>query len=232
VITTVRQLLDGGPTISAGMLTADLLALGDDLGLLAQAGGSVVHIDVMDGVFCPQFTVGPPIVKAIPDSFVKDCHLMIDNPLEKVQAFVEAGASIITCHVESTIHPHRVLQSLSGTGVIRGIALNPGTPLSVLEPLLDELELIFLLAVNPGWGGQKFLPSTERRLFEARRMIGDREILLEVDGGITKANIEHVATLGADLIVSGSAIFDGKAPLDNARYMLEAVGKANKQVLS
>ena len=228
---TVRQLLDGGPTISVGMLTADLLRLGQELAVLEQAGANVVHVDVMDGVFCPQFTVGPPIVKAIPDSFVKDCHLMIDDPLTKVQSFVEAGASIITCHVESTRHPHRVLQSLGGSGVIRGIALNPGTPLEVLEPLLDELELIFLLAINPGWGGQKFLPSTERRLAAVRKMIGDREIL-EVDGGITKANIEHVATLGANLIVSGSAIYDGVAPLDNARFMLEAVAKQSGKFVS
>jgi ribulose-phosphate 3-epimerase len=202
------------------------LRLGEELAFLEQARATVVHIDVMDGVFCPQFTVGPPIVKAIPDSFIKDCHLMIDEPLEKVQSFVDAGAGIITCHVESTRHPHRVLQSLAGSGVIRGIALNPGTPLIVLEPLIDELELIFLLAVNPGWGGQKFLPSTERRLAAARELIGDREILLEVDGGITKANIEHVATLGADLVVSGSAIYDGVAPLDNARYMLDVVRKS------
>jgi ribulose-phosphate 3-epimerase len=225
--TTVRQLLDGGPTISVGMLAADLLRLGDELALLEQAGATVVHVDVMDGVFCPQFTVGPPIVKAIPDSFIKDCHLMIDEPIEKVQSFVDAGAGIITFHVESTRHPHRVLQSLADSGVIRGIALNPGTPLDAVEPLLDELELIFLLAVNPGWGGQKFLPSTERRLAAARELIGDREILLEVDGGITKANIEHVATLGADLVVSGSAIYDGVAPLDNARYMLDVVRKSH-----
>ena len=225
--TTVRQLLDGGPTISVGMLTADLLRLGEELSLLEQAGATVVHVDVMDGVFCPQFTVGPPIVKAIPDSFIKDCHLMIDEPLQKVQSFVDAGASIITCHVESTKHPHQVLQSLAGSGVIRGIALNPGTPLEVLEPLLDELELVFLLAVNPGWGGQKFLASTVRRLATAREMIGDREILLEVDGGITRANIDQVATLGADLVVSGSAIFDGVAPRDNARFMLEAVRRAS-----
>jgi ribulose-phosphate 3-epimerase len=229
---TVRQLLDGGPTISVGMLTADLLRLGDELAVLEQAGANVVHVDVMDGVFCPRFTVGPPIVKAIPDSFIKDCHLMIDDPLSKVQSFVDAGASIITCHVESTRHPHRVLQSLAGSGVIRGVALNPGTALEVLEPLLDELELIFLLAVNPGWGGQKFLASTERRLAAVREMIGDREILLEVDGGITKANIEHVATLGADLIVSGSAIYDGVAPLDNARFMLDAVAKQSGKVVS
>ena len=121
---------------------------------------------------------------------------MIDDPLSKVQSFVDAGASIITCHVESTRHPHRVLQSLAGSGVIRGVALNPGTPLEVLEPLLDELELVFLLAINPGWGGQKFLPSTERRLAAARAMIGDREILLEVDGGVTNANLSVAALHG------------------------------------
>ena len=230
--TTVRQLLDGGPTISVGIMTADLLRLGDELMVLEQAGATVVHIDVMDGVFCPQFTVGPPIVKAIPDSFIKDCHLMIDEPLEKVQSFVAAGAGIITFHVESTRHPHRVLQSLAGSGVIRGIALNPGTPLGVVEPLIDELELIFLLAVNPGWGGQKFLPSTERRLAAARELIGDREILIEVDGGITRKNIEHVATLGADLVVSGSAIYDGVAPLDNARYMLGVIANSRRRVSS
>jgi ribulose-phosphate 3-epimerase len=229
---TVRQLQDGGPTISVGMLTADLLRLGDELSVLEQAAVTVVHVDVMDGVFCPQLTVGPPIVKAVPDKFIKDCHLMIDEPLEKVPAFVDAGAGIITCHVESTRHPHRVLQSLAGSGVIRGIALNPGTPLEVLEPLLDELELVFLLAVNPGWGGQRFLPSTAKRLATAREMIGDRDILLEVDGGITKANIDHVATLGADLVVSGSAIFDGVAPLENARFMLEALRKASPKVPS
>jgi ribulose-phosphate 3-epimerase len=125
-----------------------------------------------------------------------------------------------------------VLQSLAGTGIIRGIALNPGTPLETVKPLLDQLELIFLLAINPGWGGQKFLPSTEGRLAEARELIDDREILLEVDGGITKDNIGHVATLGADLIVSGSAIYDGAAPLDNARYMLDAVRQASAKIVS
>jgi ribulose-phosphate 3-epimerase len=110
--------------------------------------------------------------------------------------------------------------------------VNPGSPLDLLEPLLDELELISLLAINPGWGGQKFLPGTEGRLAAARELIGDREILLEVDGGITRANIEHIASLGADLVVSGSAIYDGVAPLDNARHMLEVVRKSHRPVSS
>jgi ribulose-phosphate 3-epimerase len=218
-----RQLLDAGPTISVGILSADLSKLSDELSILDQAGASVVHVDVMDGVFCPKLTVGPPVVKAIPDRFVKDCHLMIDEPLEKVQAFVEAGAGIVTFQVESTKHPHRVLQALAGTGVLRGVAINPGTPVGNLEPLVDDLEMVLVLAINPGWGGQKFLPSTERRLADVRALLAGREVVVGVDGGITRENIEHVATLGADLVVSGSAIYDGEAVLENARYMLKAV---------
>jgi len=229
---TVRQLLDASPTISVGILTADLLRLGSELAIIEQAGATVVHVDVMDAVFCPQLTVGPPIIKVIPDCFVKDCHLMIDDPLSKVEAYVAAGAGIITCHVESTRHPHRLLQALSDTGVVRGIALNPGTPLEMLAPLINDLELILLLAINPGWSGQTFLPGTERRIADARKLIGNRDIILGVDGGVTKSNIGDVASLGADLIVSGSAIYDGAATLDNARFMLKKVRQEHARVTS
>jgi ribulose-phosphate 3-epimerase len=221
--TTARQLLEAGPQISVGLLTADLLRLGDELAGLGRAGASVVHVDVMDGVFCPQFTVGPPIVKAIPESFVKDCHLMIEEPVDKVQSYVDAGAGIITFHVESTRHPHRVLQALSGSGVVRGIALNPGTPVQSIEPLIDDVDLILLLAINPGWSGQKFISGTARRVQAARALIDGREVVLGVDGGVTKANIIDVAALGADLVVSGSAILDGVAPQDNLHYMADAL---------
>jgi len=224
--TNAAELLAQAPALSVGMLTADLLRLGEELEALDSAGVGLVHVDVMDGVFCPMTTVGPPVVKALPDRFVKDVHLMVDEPLDKVHTHVDAGAGILTFHVESTRHPHRVLQSLADTGVVRGVALNPGTPLSAVEPLLDELELLLVLAVNPGWGGQSFLPSTERRLVEARGLVAGREIVLAVDGGITKANAEHVASLGVDLIVTGSAVYDGVAPADNARAMLEAVRRA------
>ena len=232
--TTARQLLESGPQISVGLLTADLLRLGDELDVLERAGASVVHIDVMDGVFCPQFTVGPPIVKAIPESFIKDCHLMIEEPLDKVQSYVDAGAGIITFHLESTRHPHRVLQALSGSGVVRGIAINPGTPVQSVEPLIDDVDLVLLLAINPGWSGQKFIPGTARRVQAARELFDGREVVLGVDGGVTKANITDVAALTPDLVVSGSAIFDGVAPQDNVRYMTEALRKggsrAGKQV--
>jgi len=223
---TAKELIARGPSLSVGILTADLLRLGEELEALDNAGVTIAHVDVMDGVFCPRMTVGPPIVKALPSRLVKDVHLMIDEPLEKVRTYVDAGAGILTFHVESTIHPHRVLQSLAGAGVVRGVALNPGTPVSAIEPLLDDLELVLVLAVNPGWGGQLFIPSTEGRIAEVRSLVGDREIVVAVDGGIAKANVERVASLGVDLIVTGSAVYDGNAPAENAREMLEMVGRA------
>jgi ribulose-phosphate 3-epimerase len=224
--TSARHLLETGPHVSVGVLTADLLCLGGELDRLEEAGVDLVHVDVMDGVFCPQLTVGPPLVKAIPDTFAKDVHLMIDEPLEKVHAFVDAGASILTFHVESTWHPHRVLHSLAGSGVVRGAALNPGTPVTAVEPLLDELELLLLLAVDPGWGGQTFIPATATRITHARALCAGRDIVVGVDGGITRDNVERVASLGVDLIVTGSAVFDGVRPVENARFMLEAVRRA------
>src|SRR5690348_4773106 len=154
---TVPELLARAPLLSVGMLTADLGNLATELRALDYTGVDLVHVDVMDGVFCPQITVGPPIVKAIPERFVKDVHLMIDEPLKNLQAFVGAGANIVTFHVESTRHPHRVLQVLADTGVVRGVALNPGTPLTDVAPLLNDIDLLLLLAVNPGWAGQSFI---------------------------------------------------------------------------
>jgi len=187
----------------------------------------------MDGCFCPMMTVGPPFIKALRTSLLKDAHLMIADPVEKVADYVAAGADIITFHPESTRHPHRVLQHLGSLtnandparGIVRGVALNPGTPLEVLEPLLEELEVILLLAVNPGWGGQKFIPSTFQRIEKTKQMIAaaGRGIVLAVDGGITRANIVEVAKTGVDLIVTGSAVFDGRAAEENARFMLQAV---------
>jgi ribulose-phosphate 3-epimerase len=226
--TSARELIDRGPSLSVGVLTADLLRLGDELTALDEAGIALAHVDVMDGVFCPQLTAGPPLVRALPERFVKDVHLLVVEPLAHVDAFVEAGAGIITFHVESARHPHRVLQRLAGTGVVRGVALNPGTPVSIVEPLLDELELVLVLAVNPGWSGQGFIPSTERRVAEARALVEERKIVVAVDGGVTKGNVEHVARLGVDLIVTGSAVFDGVAPAQNARAMRDAVARANR----
>ena len=227
------------PTISVGVITANLLSLGSEIALLERTGVKLAHVDVMDGCFCPMMTVGPPFIRAIKTSLLKDVHLMIEEPLEKVADYVAAGADVITIHVEACSHVHRALQKLgtltnvneADRGIVRGVALNPGTPLEALEPLLDDLEYILLLAVNPGWGGQKYIRSTTARIGRVQRMIADagKNIILGVDGGVTKENIAEVAATGADLIVTGSAVFDGNAPEANARFMLEAVAAVHSR---
>jgi len=226
------------PTVSVGIVTANLLSLGSEITLLERTGTTLAHFDVMDGCFCPMMTVGPPFIKAVKTSLLKDVHLMVAEPLNKVAEYVAVGADLLTIHVETCAHVHRVLQVL-GTlknandperGLLRGIALNPGTPLGAIYPLLDEIEMITLLAVNPGWGGQKYIASTTDRIARVQRIIADsgKDIVLCVDGGITRNNIAEIAATGVDLIVAGSAIFDGKAPEANARFMLETVAAAKK----
>jgi len=229
----VARLASLAPTISVGILTADLMALGADLARLDGTGVALLHFDVMDGCFTPMMTFGPPLVKAVRTPLLKDVHLMIDEPLEKLGDYVAGGADVVTVHAESCTHIHRVLQRLGtmenandpARGIVRGVALNPGTPLAVLEPLLDELDLVHLLAINPGWGGQKFLPATMGRIANVRRLLvrAGRHILLGVDGGITRENVGTLAGSGVDLVVTGSAVFDGKAPAENARTMLAAL---------
>jgi ribulose-phosphate 3-epimerase len=231
------MLRDQTPVLSVGMMTADLLSLGSELRMLEEAGAKVVHIDVMDGVYCPQMTAGPPLIRAMRTPLLKDVHLMIAEPLGKIPQFVAAGADIITIHPEACAHPHRALQEMgtmmnandAGRGILRGAALNPGTPLSVLEPLLDELELILLLAVNPGWGGQAFAPSTWGRIAQAKQLIHEagKDILLGVDGGITRKNVAEISRSGVDMIVAGSAVFDGKTPRENAKFMLSSMRAPN-----
>lgn len=219
------------PTISAGIISADLLNLGAQISALEQAGVKMLHIDVMDGCFVPQLTVGPPFIKALKTRLLKDAHLMIANPLNKVAEYVAAGADLITVHMESDAHIHRVLQEIRiaakavSRDVMRGIALNPGTPLESLRPLFDELDLVLLLAINPGWGGQKLLPATRIRLLELKEMIASsgRSILTAIDGGITRDNIDEVGKWGADLVISGSAIFERGAIQENAGAMLKAL---------
>lgn len=237
-MTNLERIHSLRPALSVGLLTADLLSLGTELALLEGAGLGLVHVDVMDGCFTPTLTVGPPFVKALKTPLLKDVHLMVRDPLATLGEYVAAGADIITVHQESCVHIHRVLQVLGGMrhatdparGLVRGIALNPGTPLEVLPPLLPEADLVMLLAVNPGWGGQKFIPATFDRLAALRRMVtaSGRDILVGVDGGVTRDNVASIAAAGADLIVTGSAIFDGKAAASNAQFMLRAVAGTSR----
>jgi ribulose-phosphate 3-epimerase len=237
-VSLIQQLRNLSPAISVGVLTADWMTLESELRQVELAGVRLLHFDVMDGRFCPMLTLGAPLIKAIKTSLLKDVHLMIEDPLSQLEAFVSAGADMVTIHVESCRHPHRVLQALGKManvnvperGLLRGIALNPGTPLEAVVPLLYEVDLVFLLAVNPGWSGQSFIPSTPRRLAALLEIIRQRkkDILVGLDGGITRKNIDEVSRLGADIIVTGSAVFDGKAAARNAGFMLNAVVSAKK----
>jgi ribulose-phosphate 3-epimerase len=230
---TLLELVRDGSLLSVGILTADLGHVADELALLETGGARLVHVDVMDGAFCPMMTVGPPFVQALRTSLLKDVHLMISDPLEKVAWFVAAGADMVTFHLEGAAQPHRVLHALGAAtstahpegGIIRGVGLNPSTPMEVLEPLLDDVDYVLVLAIDPGWGGQRFQDGTARRLERARELIArsGRPIVLGVDGGVTRQNIAAVAALGADVIVTGSAVFDGRDAAANLRFMHEAV---------
>ena len=229
--TVFKMLRMNSPTLSVGILTANLMSLQTELGLLEQARVKIVHFDVMDGCYVPMMTVGPPFIKSIRTDLLKDVHLMVKDPLEKVEEYVQAGADIVTVHVESGNDTLSILKKLGtmcskndpSRGLVRGVAINPATPVEILKPLLGDLELISLLAVTPGVKGQEFSYVTETKFKNLKKMLGtlDKEILICIDGGITKNNIDKVAAIGADIIVSGSAIFDGKTPLENARYMMD-----------
>ena len=233
--TAVERLRALGPTVSVGMLTADLGNLSRDITVLEGTGVGVVHFDVMDGCFCPMTTIGPPVVKAVRTSMLKDVHLMIEAPLHKVADYVAAGADMVTIHVESERYVRRTLAALAAMenandparGIVRGVALLPGTPVAAIEPVLDLADYVLVLAVDPGWGGQKFASPTPERVAELRALIASsgHDVLVGVDGGVTKANIADVAATGADLIVTGSAVFDGVDPDGNARFMLDALAR-------
>jgi ribulose-phosphate 3-epimerase len=232
--TTLARLRSLCPTVSVGILSADLMELGSELKRLEAMGVGMIHVDVMDGCFCPRMTMGDIYVQGLKTPLIKDVHLMVREPLDKLAHYVEAGADLITVHVEAAVHIHRVLQHLGAMehsagpewGIVRGLALDPGTPLEWLTaPLLEEVEMISLLAVDPGWGGQKFAPATLGRVARVRQRIAavGKDILLCVDGGITRDNIAEVAAAGADVVATGSAVFVGGAVEENFRYMLEAV---------
>ncbi|MEW5981751.1 MAG: ribulose-phosphate 3-epimerase [Acidobacteriota bacterium] len=218
-----------GPTLSVGLVSANLMALGDDVARLECAGVRLAHFDVMDGAYVPMLTVGPQFIKSVHTSMLKDVHLMVREPLVSVPDYVAAGADLVTIHPDACTHPHRVLQALAsmsnarnpGRGIARGVALNPGTPLEWLAPLIDQVELVMLLAINPGWSQQPFIPSTIERLAETRRRLDatGRAILLAVDGGITRRNIGELAGLGIDVVVTGSAVFDGDASANVAEMI-------------
>jgi ribulose-phosphate 3-epimerase len=222
---------DTGPRLSAGVITADLTRLGAELEVI-RGRARWAHVDVMDGAFCPQLTVGPSFVRAVASTGVPvDAHLLVTEPARFLPEVVDAGAEIVTVQAESGRHPHRALQELTQLSagvrpVIRGYAINPGTPVQAIEPVLDLIDLVLVLAVNPGWSGQAPAVNTARRIAAAREIASAaaHPVLVGVDGGVSLANAAEVAGWGADIVVSGSAIFDGKDAPGNLAAMLAALG--------
>lgn len=201
-------------SIAASILNADFGKMAETLTELENAKVDWLHFDVMDGIFVPPISFGAPVVKSLKPycgELFRDVHLMVDKPESQVEQFAEAGAQLISFHIEATKHPHRLIQTIKSLGVKVGIALNPATPITLVEDLLDEIDLVLVMTVNPGWGGQELLPMQLKKVKQLRELLGSKASpKIQVDGGVTSKTAGACIEAGADVLVAGSAIISAK----------------------
>lgn len=209
--------------IAPSILSADFSRLLEDIKKVEDGGADLLHIDVMDGHFVPNITIGPPVISCLKGktNLPFDVHLMIENPERYIDEFAKAGADIITVHEEATVHLHRVLGCIKDKGIKAGVALNPSTPISSLEYVINDIYMVLIMSVNPGFGGQKFIPAMTEKIMDLKKMIKQKnaEVLIEVDGGINEDNASDIAKAGADILVAGSAIYKSPCPAEMIRKL-------------
>ncbi len=200
--------------IAPSILSADFSKLGEEVAATEKAGAELIHVDVMDGHFVPNITIGPLVVKSIREvtKLPFDVHLMIEDPDRYIQEFTESGADIITVHEEASVHLHRTIQNIKECGVKAGVSINPATPVSNIEEILPYVDMVLIMSVNPGFGGQKFIPESLQKIKHLKEIINEKKlnIEIEVDGGVTVENVAEVDSAGTDIVVMGSAFYNSE----------------------
>ena len=221
------------PVLAPSILSADFARLADAIAAAAAGGARLLHVDVMDGHFVPNLTLGPPVVAAVDRAtdLPLDVHLMIEDPDRYIESFVRAGADMISVHQEAVPHLHRTVALIHECGAAAGVALNPATPIGTLHDILPFLDYVLLMSVNPGFGGQTFIPTVLDKVGALRAMIdaGGRDVKIEVDGGVGPDNIVELRRRGVDIFVAGSAVFDGGDPEGRARRLVDLLARASSR---